>query len=167
MLYLWLHIFSFFGLINFLLPDIIIINSLFIIIPIVLILFLCLLPCQRGILIIKINIFHINRFVCRFAELGTRKYFSWLLLDFLGLFYDSISSKYYGSWSIRFTRFLWSMGMLWFIIISWSIFWRVALPQLRIEIFWWRISVILLIFSWFWELSFHLCSLLNYKKKVL
>jgi hypothetical protein len=58
-----LHVFGFFGFVDFLLFDIIVVYSFFSIVPIVLVLFLGLLPCPCCILIFIVNILHVFDFV--------------------------------------------------------------------------------------------------------
>lgn len=144
-----LHIFCFLCFINFFLFNIIIINSLLIIIPVVLCLLLSLLPSPSCILIFIINIFHIFYFIWWFSEFRSGKYLCWLLFNVLTLFNDCISTKYNWTWSIWFTRFLRTMRMLWFTIIPWSIPWWLSLSKFRVEIF---RSWFSLIFSNLWVL---------------
>ncbi len=140
---LWLHIFCFFGLVYFLLFKIIIINTLLSIIPIILCLFLCLLPSPCCIFILIIYIFHVFYFIRRFTELWSWKNLCWLLLYFLCLFYYCVPSKYNRTWTIRFVWFLRTMRIFWFTIVSWSISRRITLSELRIKIFWCWFSIII------------------------
>ena len=137
-----LHVFCFLRLVNFLLLNIIIINSLFSVIPIIFVLFFCLFPSQSCILILKINIFHIFQLILRFSELRSWENFNWLFLNFLSLFYNCIASKDYRSWSIWFAWFLRTMRMLGFAIISRSISWLITLPKLWVKVFWRRVFII-------------------------
>ena len=137
-----LQVFCFLRLVNFLLLNIIIINSLFSVIPIIFILFFCLFPSQSCILILKINIFHIFQLILRFSELRSWENFNWLFLNFLSLFYNCIASKDYRSWSIWFAWFLRTMRMLGFAIISRSISWLITLPKLWVKVFWRRVFII-------------------------
>lgn len=138
----WLHVFCFLCLIDFLLLNIIIIDSLLSVIPIILVLFFCLFPSQSCILILEIDIFHIFQLILRFSELGPWKNFNWLFLNFLGLSYNCVASKNYRSWSIWFAWFLRTVRMLGFAIISRSISWLIALSELRVKVFRRRVFII-------------------------
>ena len=57
-----LHVFGFLGFVDLLLLNVIIVDSFFSIVPIVLVLFLSLLPCPCCVLIFIVNIFHVFDF---------------------------------------------------------------------------------------------------------
>lgn len=137
-----LHVFCFLCLVNFLLLNIIIIDSLFSVIPIIFVLFFCLFPSQSCILILEIGIFHIFQLILRFSKLGPWENFNWLFLNFLSLSYNCVASKNYRPWSIWFAWFLRTVRMLGFAIISRSISWLITLPKLWVKVFWRRVFII-------------------------
>jgi hypothetical protein len=75
MLDLGLHIFGFLSFIDLFLFDVIIIDSLFGVVPVIFILLLSLLPGPCCVFIFIINIFHVLDFIGRLAELRPRKDF--------------------------------------------------------------------------------------------
>ena len=149
---LWFHTFCFVGFVYFFLFKILIVDSFFSIIPIILSLFLSLLPCIGGIFILKIDIFHIFHFIIRSAELRSGENFSRLFLWLLAFPDNCIASENDRAWPIGTTRFLWTMWIFWFTVVSWPVTRRFSVPVLWIKVL---RSRGFLVFARLWELSAH------------
>lgn len=148
-----LHIFGFLCFVYFLLLDIVIVNSFFSIVPIILILFCSLLPSPSCELIINVDVLHVDYLVARFTKFWPWKDLCRLFFNFLCLFYYCITTKNDWTRAVWFARLLRTMRIFRFVIIPRPISWGISLPELWIKVLRHWFSIIL---SCFRELSTHL-----------
>ncbi len=153
LLELGLHIFCLWSLVKLLSLKFRIISSVLLFIPLLLILFFCLLPAPSCILVIQIAIFNIFYFKHGLFKLRPWQNLRWLIFRPFRLFKYGVSSKDNGA---RTVRFLWRMRVFWFAVITRAWSRLIGIPKLGIDLAWWGILLIFLWFTSLRKISFHL-----------